>query len=228
MTNKILLLCRWWNSETKKINGILNDNTNINELRHVCANLTFNKPLRLVLMEYEKGEQTQETTQTRPEEEQEPSDTEDEEPSDTEEKLKKIATKERAKKEKQDKKQSKAHLIERGANIKINVRKYEKEGQPLTQLTDATLYPKKTAGKTNDPEDRGLKPYNNITWYIPEKREANTRGITFKRIHNEAPLNLISYKELKRQEKQLQEKEEDAERVIILKEQTNKQIKQDE
>lgn len=228
LTNKILLLCRWWNSETKKINGILNDNINTNELRHVCANLTFNKPLRVVLIEYEKGEQKQKQGQTIPEDEEEPSDTEDEEPSDTEEKLKKIATKERAKKEKQDKKQSKAHLIERGANIKINVRKYEKEGQPLTQLTDATLYPKKTAGKTNDPEYRGLTPYNNITWYIPEKRETNTRGITFKRIHNGAPLNLTSYKELKKIEKQLKEQEEDAERVRILKEQTDEQISRDE
>ena len=191
-------MCRWWNSETKKINGILNDNTNINELRHVCANLTFNKPLRVVLIEYDKGEQKQKSAQKQPEDEEEPSDTEDEEPSDTEEKLKKIASKERANKEKQDKKQRKAHLIERGAKIKINVRKYKKEGQPLTQLTDATLYPHKHDKKRNNPEDRGLTPYNNITWYIPEKKTTDTRGIQFKRIHNEAPSNLTSYKELKK------------------------------
>ena len=101
--------------------------------------------MRIILIEYIKGEPTQETTQIRPEEEQEPSDTEDEE-SDTEEKLKQIA-----KKEQQENKQCKAHLIERGAKIRINVRRYEKEGQPLTQLTDANLYPHKTDKKRATP-----------------------------------------------------------------------------
>ena len=50
----------------------------------------------------------------------------------------------------------------------------------------------------------------------------------YKKKHNEAPLNLTSYKELKKIEKQLKEQEDDAGRVIILKEQTNEQIKQEE
>ena len=88
--------------------------------------------------------------------------------------------------------------MEKGATIKINVRKYEKEGQPLTHLTDGTLYPDKTDKIKNGPEARGLTPYNNIKWFIPENAIKDARAINNKRIHNDQPLNLTSYKELKK------------------------------
>ena len=149
---------------------------NPHELRHACAFLTFNKPFKLILLEYIKDE-TQPAQTTQPEsEEEEPSDTESE-GEETEEKLKNIVKREQAKKEAQDKKRNKAHLIEKGAKIKINVRKYEKEGQPLTHLTDGTLYPHKTDKIKNDPEERGLTPYNNIKWFIPERAIKDARAI---------------------------------------------------
>jgi len=234
LTNHYLLLCRWWNSETKKINGIIEDKAKIDDLRHTCAFLTFNKPFRLILIEYLKNN-TQELTTTTTNEEQTPSETEAEtqedsetDEEDTEEKIKRGFKEEQDKKEAQNKKQSKAHLIDKGASIKINVRRYEKEGQPLTHLTDGKLYPQKTDTKNKNPEEMGLKPYNNITWFIPDKKTTNKRDIAFKRIHNEAPLNLISYKTLKKMEEDEKQKEEDAERVRILKEQTDEQISKDE
>ena len=194
----------------------------------------FNEPCRLISVEYINI--TEEQTETK-EEEQTPSETEtetqtqedsDTEEEDTEDKLKNGFKEEQARKEAQDKKQSKTHLIEKGATIKINVRRYEKEGQPLTHLTDGKLYPQKTDTKNKNPEEMDLKPYNNITWFIPDKKTTNKRDIKFKRIHNEAPLNLISYKTLKSMEEEEKQKAEDAERVRILKEQTDEQISKDE
>ena len=106
-----MLFCRWWNSETKKINGIIKKDINPHELRHTCAYLTFNKPFKLILVEYIKDEAQPTTAQYNSI--QEPS---DEEPSDTEsegevteEKLKHIVKREQAKKNTQDKNISKAH-----------------------------------------------------------------------------------------------------------------------
>ena len=84
-----MLFCRWWNSETQKINGIIKKDINPHELRHTCAFLTFNKPFKLILLEYIKDEtQPAQTTQPEPESEEDPSDTESE-GEETEEKLKK-------------------------------------------------------------------------------------------------------------------------------------------
>ena len=230
LTHKLLLFCRWWNSETKKINGIIKKDINPQELRYICAFLTFNKPFKLILMEYIQDETqttTQTTTQTEPESEAEPIETESED-EDTEDKLKNIVKKEKAKQDTQDNRRNKAHLIQKGAKIKINVRRYEKEEQPLTYLTDGALYPYKTERNKNKPEDRGLKPFNNIIWNIPDKRTTDARAIKFKRLRNEAPLNLTSYKELKKIEKQLKERQEDEERLKTLKEHTDEQTQHDE
>jgi len=181
-------------------------------------------------MEYIQDETqttTQTTTQTEPESEAEPIETESED-EDTEDKLKNIVKKEKAKQDTQDNRRNKAHLIQKGAKIKINVRRYEKEEQPLTYLTDGALYPYKTERNKNKPEDRGLKPFNNIIWNIPDKRTTDARAIKFKRLRNEAPLNLTSYKELKKLEKQLKERQEDEERLKTLKEHTDKQTQHDE
>ena len=74
-----MLFCRWWNSETKNINGIIQKDITPHELRHTCAFLTFNKPFKLILLEYIKDEtQPTQTTQPEPESEEDPSDTESE------------------------------------------------------------------------------------------------------------------------------------------------------
>ena len=103
-----------------------------------------------------------------------------------------------------------------------------KRRAPFTHLTDGTLYPHKTDKIKNDPEARGLTPYNNIKWFIPERAIKDARGVKIKRLHNDQPLNLTSYKELKKIEKQLKEQEEDAERARILKERTDEQTQADE
>ena len=89
----------------KKINGILKQQATPKELRHASAYLTFNKPFKLILVEYLKNEdQPAQTTAEEEEEaqsgEDEPSDTEEEE--DTEEKIKNIVKRTRAKNDKQD------------------------------------------------------------------------------------------------------------------------------
>ena len=45
------------NSETKKINGVIKQDIKPHELKHVCAFLTFNKPFRLILLEYIEDDQ---------------------------------------------------------------------------------------------------------------------------------------------------------------------------
>ena len=215
----------------KKINGILKQQATPKELRHASAYLTFNKPFKLILVEYLKSEA--QPTQTTAEEEEEaqsgedePSDTEEEE--DTEEKIKNIVKRTRAKNDKQDNKKNKAQYVEKDAKIKINVRRYDKEAQPLTHLTDGTLYPFKKDNKKNEPEARGLTPANNIKWVIPDKAIRDARGVKFKRINNGEKLRLMSYKKLKEEEQKLREAEEDAERLRILKERTDEQTREDE
>ena len=118
--------------------------------------------------------------------------------------------------------------MEKDAKIKINVRRYDKEAQPLTHLTDGTLYPFKKDNKKNEPEARGLTPANNIKWGIPDKAIRDARGVKFKRINNGEKLRLMSYKKLKEEEQKLREAEEDAERLRILKERTDEQTREDE
>ena len=88
LTNKLMLFCRWRNSETKNINGIIKKDINPQELRHTCAYLTFNKHFKLILVEYIKDEAQPTTTQhfntQKPESDEEPIDKEIEE-EDTEE-----------------------------------------------------------------------------------------------------------------------------------------------
>ena len=102
-----MLFCRWWNSETHKINGIIKKDINPHELRHACAYWRFNKPFKLILVGYIKGEAQPTPTQynniQEPESDEEPTDTESE-GEDTEEKFKNIVKREQAKKNTQDKK----------------------------------------------------------------------------------------------------------------------------
>jgi hypothetical protein len=101
-----MLFCRWWNSETKKINGIIKKDISPHELRSTCAYLTFNKPFKLILVEYIKDEAQPTTTQyyniQEAESDEEPSDTESE-GEDTEDKFKHIVKREQAKKNTQGK-----------------------------------------------------------------------------------------------------------------------------
>ena len=94
LTHKLLLFCRWWNSETKKINGIIKQDIKPHELKHVCAFLTFNKPFRLILLEYIKDDQpTTQDIKQEPESEEEPEQTTDTDTDeDTEEKLRNIVS----------------------------------------------------------------------------------------------------------------------------------------
>jgi hypothetical protein len=215
LTHKLMLFCRWWNSKTGKVNGILKKDVSQQEIRHTCAFLTFNKPFKLVLLQY--NQQESETLQPESEEEPITSDSDEE----TEQKLIKNAKK--ASKIQPEK----THLISKDAKIILNVAKYDKINQPLTHLTDNTLYPHKTDKVKYNPETRGLTPNNGITWHIPDTAIKDNRSIKFIKLDNDEPLILTSKKAIKKIEKQLIEQGEEFKRMDVLKSLTKDDIQEE-
>jgi hypothetical protein len=218
-TRKHLLLVRWFNSLSLKMNGILFKKISCisNRIINIIGKMTFNNvPIRIITIEYEDKRTNQEKEKDDEEK--------DDEENDEEENGELI---EIDKEEIEDDKEQ----IDIKQLIKINVRTYLKTGYNKTLLTDKSEQYKITKND-NQPEQRGID-YGNMNFEIlteDEGTKKDNNNIFFKQIITNKKIEYLQQKEMMKKKNlkrsNQNEMNEQIERFIKITEAKNEEFKE--
>ena len=212
-TRKHLLLVRWFNSLSGKMNGIIFKNISClsNRIINIIGKMTFNNiPIRLIIIEYEDKRKNKKEDEKEPEEDDEEDNGE----------LVEL-----------DKEEDKTDEIDRKQIIKINVRTYLKVGYDKTLLSDKSEQ-YKISKNDNQPKQRGIE-YGNMNFEIlteDEGTKKDNNNIFFKQIITNKKIEYLQQKEMmkKKQTKNINQNEmnEQIERYIKITEAKNEEFKE--
>lgn len=211
-TKKHLLLVRWFNGLSLKMNGIIFKNISClsNRIINIIGKMTFNNvPIRLIMIEYEDKRKNKK-------------DDEKEQDEDDEDNGELIEI---------DKEEDKADEIDRKQLIKINVRTYIKIGYDKSLLSDKSEQ-YKISKNDNQPKQRGIE-YGNMNFEIlteDEGTKKDNNNIFFKQIITNKKIEYLQQKEMikKKQTKSINQPEmnEQIERFIKINDAKNKEFKE--
>ena len=176
---KQLLMVRWFNGLSYKMNGILFKNVSClsNRMIYILGKMTFNNiPIRIIMIDYETDKKTKEDD-----------DDNDDDNDDNDEELFIIDNEEKIDK------------IDRKKKIKINVRTYLRNGYDKTILTDKKDDYKITKNQ-NQPNNRGIE-YDKFNFKISTENDGTkkeNKDIFFKQVITNKKIEYLKQNQLKK------------------------------